>query len=170
MEIIEALGIRFPLVIAHIVAFLAVMAVFKLFLFDPVRAQLRERDREMAEQRRAALAAEAELEGKRKELAKRLEQIEREAYERTQALVREGARKRNEALAKAREKAFATIGKAREEAAALHAEALERLEDEVTELGQDVLSYVLPAQVDVAALEPALREAVEQVRREKEAA
>jgi F-type H+-transporting ATPase subunit b len=159
MEIIEALGIRFPLVIAHIIAFLAVMAVFKLFLFDPVRAHMHDREKRIADDRRAAIAAEAEVSGKQQALTERRAEIQREAYERTQALVREGVGKKNEVLVAAREQAYGTIDRARNQVSQERSVALAKLEDDMVSLGLEVITQVTAADFDAKACENAVREA-----------
>ncbi len=170
MDIIEALGIRFPLVIAHIVAFLAVMTVFKFFLFDPVRAHVRRREKELGEQRRAVLAAEAQLEAKRRQLAERRAEIEREAYERTQALVREGAKRRNELIARARERAHEELELARREVAKARAQTFERMYDDVSELARSVITSVTATGFDLEGCEGAIAEAARAALNERSAA
>ncbi|GIW71954.1 MAG: hypothetical protein KatS3mg102_1496 [Planctomycetota bacterium] len=138
-EILEGLGIRWPLVVANIIGFLLVMAVFKQLLFDPIRAHLGRRRAELEQERQRTAQAEREHQAAERALAERRAEIERRAYERTQELVREGVARRTEALRQAHEQAHRILEQVERELEVERQAALERMREDVIELSLAII-------------------------------
>lgn len=143
MDLLNQLGIRIPLLLAHIVSFLVMYAVLKHFLFEPVRRHIQARQEALTKERAGVVALKAACVESEGSLKQRKEQIERQAYDQLQALVRDGQGSKAEALRAAQEQARAVLAEARAAAIQEHERALTSLEDDVVDLTATIMAWVL---------------------------
>lgn len=163
MELLNALGIDWKLLIAQIVNFLVVMAVLYKFVYRPLMNFLNQRQNRISSSLENAKKMEEDI----KNLEIKKEEIIIEAKRQSQAIIdkaeKEAADKGKEIMAKVKQEAAQAIEAARQSFAAEQQAQMQSLRQQAAKLVTDALAKIVgkaPAQAVDAGL---IKEAVADV-------
>lgn len=133
-KLLEALGIRWQLVLTQLVGFLIVFFVLKKLLFERIQAVMAERAAEEERRRHAIARSKKEAEAARARADERHAEIEKQAYEQAQAEVRAGLKRKSDLTSAALDRARAGLVEARGKHAAEHDRSLSKIRSDVVGL------------------------------------